>query len=212
MPYRLDHIDSAETVMIVVDMQNDFVSPGAPMQSTQALDLVEELANTLDLCRASGIRVVYTAQVHRIDGSDTGLFGDLYPSIQQRSALMASADGAQIIDRLFPRPGEHVIEKRRYSAFFATDLDLILRGWGIKTVVISGTTTENCCHATARDALFLDYKVAFLSDLTGTIDYPDLGYGALSAAQVHRTTLSVLAFSTAHVMSKAEFSSLIRTN
>jgi hypothetical protein len=74
-----------------------------------------------------------------------------------------------------------VIKKHRYSGFFATDLDLILREWGIDTVVISGTTTENCCHATARDAMFYNYKVAFLSDATGTFDYPDVGQGALSA-------------------------------
>jgi nicotinamidase-related amidase len=59
--------------------------------------------------------------------------------------------------------GEHVIKKHRYSGFFGTDLDIILREWGIDTVIISGTTTENCCHATARDAMFRNYRVVFLS-------------------------------------------------
>jgi nicotinamidase-related amidase len=102
--------------------------------------------------------------------------------------------------RFAPAPGEHVIKKHRYSAFFATDLDLILREWGIGTVIVSGTTTENCCHATARDAMFHNYRVVFLSDATGTFDYPDVGQGALSADEVHRATLAILAFSTAHVM------------
>jgi ureidoacrylate peracid hydrolase len=101
---------------------------------------------------------------------------------------------------LAPAPGEHVIKKHRYSAFFATILDLILREWGIDTVIVSGTTTENCCHATARDAMFHNYRVIFLSDATGTFDYPDVGQGALSADAVHRATLTILAFSTAHVM------------
>src|SRR5712691_1474039 len=71
---------------------------------------------------------------------------------------------------------------------------------GVDTVVVSGVTTENCCHATARDALFRDYKVVFLSDATGTFDYPDVGQGAMSAAEVHKATLSILSVSTAHVM------------
>ena len=70
-------------------------------------------------------------------------------------------------------PGEHIIKKHRYSGFFGTDLDIILREWGIDTVIISGTTTENCCHATARDAMFRNYRVVFLSDVTATYDYPD---------------------------------------
>ena len=85
-----------------------------------------------------------------------------------------------------------------------TDLDLILREWGITTVIISGTTTENCCHATARDAMFNNYKVVFLSDATGSFDYPDVGYGAMSAEEVHKATLCILAFSTAHVMTVDE--------
>ena len=133
-----------------------------------------------------------------------GLYDDLYPPVAERSVLVDGTRGAEIFFELAPAPGEHVIKKHRYSAFFATDLDLILREWGIDTVVVSGTTTENCCHATARDAMFHNYRVIFLSDLTGTFDYPDLGYGALPAEEVHRATLIVLAFSTAHVMTGAE--------
>jgi len=210
MPYRFESIDPARTAMIVVDMQNDFVANGAPLQSKQANALVDELAQVLDFCRENGIRVIYTAHVHREDGSDMGLYDDLYPPIEQRAALVADSAGADIFPGLAPKPGEHVIRKHRYSGFFATDLDLILREWGIDSVIISGTTTENCCHATARDAMFHNYRVAFLSDATGTFDYPDVGYGAMSADDVHRATLSILAFSTAHVMTSEEFRSLVK--
>jgi nicotinamidase-related amidase len=209
MPYTFDSIDPTKTAMIVVDMQNDFVADGALLQSKQALAMAEELAQTLTFCRDSGIRVIYTAHVHREDGSDMGLYDDLYPPIEQRAALVDGTPGADIFPTLAPAAGEHVIKKHRYSGFFATDLDLILREWGVDSVVISGTTTENCCHATARDAMFRNYKVAFLSDATGTFDYPDVGYGAMSADDVHRATLSILAFSTAHVMTAAEFRGLV---
>jgi hypothetical protein len=59
--------------------------------------------------------------------------------------------------------------------------------------------------------MFHNYRVAFISDLTGTSDYPDLGYGPQSADEVHRATLAILAFSTAHVMTAAEFRALVAT-
>lgn len=209
MGYTINSLDPAKTAVIVVDMQNDFVAEGAPMQAKQATAMVAELADTLSFCRKNGIRVTYTAHAHRADGSDLGRYSDLYPPIAERQALVDGTPGIEIYPELKPEPGEHVIKKHRYSAFFATDLDLILREWGIDTVVITGTTTENCCHATARDAMFRNYRVAFLSDATGTFDYPDVGYGALSAAEVHQATLAILAFSTAHVMPAREFRRLV---
>jgi ureidoacrylate peracid hydrolase len=209
MPYRVERIDPTKTVMIVVDMQNDFVAEGAKLRSAQAAAMVPKLAATLKFCRDKGIKIVYTAHVHRRDGCDMGLYDDLYAPVADRSSLVDGSPGAEIFSALAPQAGEHVIKKHRYSAFFATDLDLILREWGIDTVVISGTTTENCCHATARDAMFNNYKVVFLSDVTGTFDYPDVGQGALSAEDVHRMTLTILAFSTAHVMTSDEFKSKV---
>src|SRR6202035_4838763 len=79
MPYRIDNIDPRTTVMIVVDMQNDFVAEGAKLQSAQAHAMVPKLAATLRFCREKGIRVVYTAHVHRRDGCDMGLYDDLLP-------------------------------------------------------------------------------------------------------------------------------------
>src|SRR6516164_760484 len=201
---QVDAIDPAKTAMIVVDMQNDFVAAGAPMETPAARAVVPKLAEALKICRDAAIRVIFTAHVHRRDGCDMGLFDDMHPPIANREALVDGTPGADIYPELAPAPGEHVIKKHRYSAFFATDLDIILREWGVDTVIISGTTTENCCHATARDAMFRNYRVVFLSDATATYDYPDRGCGAMPATQVHHATLVILAASTAHVMSVAD--------
>lgn len=211
MSHLFEHIDPARTAMIVVDMQNDFLEDDAKLLSKQARSIVPRLAETLDFCREQGIRVLYTAHVHRGDGCDMGRFRDLYPPIADGSALQDDTRGSEIFEALKPQPGEHVIKKHRYSGFFGTDLDIILREWGIENVIISGTTTENCCHATARDAMFRNYKVGFLSDVTGTFDYPDMGYGAMPAEEVHKATLTILAFSTAHVMTVEQFKQLVNT-
>src|SRR5438270_7975882 len=198
---QIDVIDPKKTAMIVVDMQNDFVAAGATMETPAARAVVPKLAEALKLCREAGIKIIYTAHVHRRDGSDMGLFDDLHPPIANRNALVDGTPGVEIYPELAPRAGEHVVKKHRYSGFFGTDLDIILREWGVDTVLISGTTTENCCHATARDAMFRNYRVVFLSDATATYDYPDRGFGAMPAADVHHATLVILAASTANVMS-----------
>jgi biuret amidohydrolase len=198
---QIDVIDPKKTAMIVVDMQNDFVASGAAMETPAARAVVPKLGDALKICRDAGIKVIYTAHVHRRDGSDMGLFDDMHPPIANRAALVDGTPGVDIYPELAPGPNEHVIKKHRYSGFFGTDLDMILREWGVDTVIISGTTTENCCHATARDAMFRNYRVVFLSDATATYDYPDRGFGPIPAAEVHHATLVILAASTAHVMS-----------
>ncbi len=197
--YRVEHIDPSTTAMIVVDMQNDFVAPGAPMQSRAGLAMMPLLQRALGCCRESGIPVIYTAHVHRAMGCDFGLLRHA-PAIAQGEALVAGSVGAAIFPEIAPRDDEIVISKHRFSAFYGTDLEIILRGLGVNTVVITGVTTENCCHATARDAFFRDFQVVFLSDATATGDYPDLGYGSLSADEVHRATLVILARDTADVI------------
>ena len=205
MPYRIDRIDPQRTALIVVDMENDFVAPGAPLETPAGRTMLPTLKRVLTFCRGQGIRVIYTTHAHRRDGCDTGRFKDLWPPIRSGAGLVEGEPGVEIYPEIAPRADEVVITKRRYSAFYGTDLEILLRGSGVDTVVISGVTTENCCHATARDALFRDYKVVFLSDATATFDYPDVGQGGMAAAEVHRATLIILSVSTAHVMTADEF-------
>ena len=205
MPYRVERIDPQRTALIVVDMENDFVAPGAPLETPAGRTMLPTLKRAIAFCREQGIRVIYTTHAHRREGCDMGRFEDLWPPVRHRTGLVDGEPGIEIYPEIAPRADEIVITKRRYSAFYGTDLEIILRGVGVDTVVISGVTTENCCHATARDALFRDYKVVFLSDATATFDYPDVGQGGMSAAEVHHATLVVLSVSTAHVMTTDEF-------
>lgn len=210
MGYKIPTIDPSKTAVLVIDMENDFVEEGAPMESAQARAAVPNMKKIIEFARETDMKVIYTTHVHREDGCDMGRFGDIYPPIEQRSGLVDDTRGIEIYSELAPAPGEPIIKKHRYSGFFGTDLDLILRTSGITTVIVIGTTTENCCHATARDAMFLNYFVAFISDATGTFDYPDVGHGAMSAEEVHAATLKILAFSTADVMTTEEFMEKVR--
>ncbi len=208
--YRVERIDPGKTALIVVDMQNDFVAPGAPLESSAGRAMVPHLRRALVYCREQGIPVIYTAHVHRPGGYDQGLLAHA-PAIGRGVALVDGSPGGAIFPEVAPRDGEIVISKHRFSAFYGTDLEIILRGLGLTTVVITGVTTENCCHATARDAFFRDFQVVFLADATATSDYPDLGYGAMSADEVHRATLVVLARDTADVVTTETFLARVAT-
>ena len=94
-----------------------------------------------------------------------------------------------------------MVEKHRPSAFFERELDTILRERGIRTVVVTGVATNGCCYATALDANFRGYRVVFVSDATATSVLPDLGFGAFSAEQAQRITLTTVALSVGEVAS-----------
>lgn len=211
MPYTVTEINPRKTAFIIVDMENDYVAEGAPLHTKMASAIVPRLKRALAHARDTGMRVIFTAHAHRRDGCDMGVFGrSRRRPIVERVSLVDGEPGIEIYDELKPLPDEVVLKKRRFSAFYGTDLDIILRSSGIEAVIVTGVTTENCCHATARDALFHNYGAIFLSDATGTFDYPDLGYGAMSAAEVHRASLIILALSTAHVMTVDEMIALTK--
>src|SRR5712664_1577533 len=128
---NIDVIDPNKTAMIVVDMQNDFVASGAAMETPAAREVVPKLAEALKICRDAGIKVIYTAHVHRRDGCDMGLFDDICPPIANRAALIDGTPDVDIYPELAPAPGEHVIQEASLQWFFGTDLDIILREWGV---------------------------------------------------------------------------------
>jgi ureidoacrylate peracid hydrolase len=208
--YTVERIDPSTTALIVVDMQNDFVAPGAPLETPAGRAMVPNLQRAITFCREHGIPVVYTAHVFRPGGRDQGLLSHV-PCIAQGEALVDGSPGVAVFPPIAPRDDEIVITKLRFSAFYGTDLEIVLRGLGVTTVVIAGVTTENCCHATARDAFFRDFQVVFLADATANVDYPDLGYGSVSADEVHRVTLAILARDTADVMTTETFVSRVVT-
>ena len=84
---QIDVINPKKTALIVIDMQNDFVAPGAPLETPAARQIVPKLVEALKICREAGVKVIYTAHVHRRDGCDMGLFYDLHPPVANRDAL-----------------------------------------------------------------------------------------------------------------------------
>jgi ureidoacrylate peracid hydrolase len=175
MPQPNWDLNSERKALIIVDMQNAFCDKQGFMTKLglnidQCIAAVKPLKGVLAQCRKLGIPVIFTRFWVRPDYKDAGLFEDLFPGSHQAQAMVAHTWDAEITPELAPQDGEFIIDKQRYSAFYETNLDLILRNLGTSMVVVTGVTTNICVESTVRDAMFRDYKVVVLEDCTGAVD------------------------------------------
>ena len=153
---------------VLIDMQNGFIEEESPLCIAGAAATVDACARALAAARAQGMHVVHVQRRYNANGSDvepcrfqTWLDGG-------RPLSDAWPDSLEAPEALKPQPGDHIITKPRFSAFFDTGLDALLRALKVETVVLAGTTTPNCVRATCYDALSLNYNVAVVEDCTSS--------------------------------------------
>ena len=196
----LKNIDPKKTALLIIDMQNDFLKPGAPVFSQMGYDMCDKLSEVADVFRQKGSLIIYSQNVIRPDLLDMGKSGEFSECLKQGKCGIDGTEGVELYEKIAPKKGDVVLKKSKYSFFYGTQLDNILRTAGITTVVITGVCTDCCCFSTARDAALYNYDVAFISDLTGTVDYKDIGYGDFTAEQVQACYLTTIALTTGDVM------------
>lgn len=144
-----------KTAVMVVDMQREFVEiEDAPFYNKHAKDIIPDIKRLLNVARESQIPIVYVVERHRADGTDFGLELEKGPK-----HCIEGSGGEEIVDELRPKESDYVLTKRRYSAFYMTDLEILLKGLRIDTIVLTGGATNCCLRATAEDAFFRDYHV-----------------------------------------------------
>ncbi len=179
-----------KTALLAVDLQNLFVSGYPGISAPDGLKIVERMNRLAVSCRNKGIAVIFTKHIIRPDLSNLGVFGEI---IKQPDYMLEDHEAAAFHANVVIQNGDLVLKKPRFGAFSGTDLNLILRGKGIDTVMIGGIATNICCETTAREANHLEYRVIFLSDGTAARGYDDIGFGPLTPEDVQRATCTVLA-------------------
>lgn len=177
-------VDPAHAALVIVDMQQDYVAPGGALDQLH-VDLSmypvmrPRLAGLLAAARQAGVTVVHiqmTTLPDRLSDSSAQIRFNLRMHAAARAdgpALrytVLGTPGHDFVEELRPHSGELVVQKWRSSGFWGTNFDLLLRSNGIKTVVMSGCTTEGCVESTARDALFNDYYVVIAEDCVASDD------------------------------------------
>ncbi len=164
-----DHwrIGKDNTALIVVDMQNMWVDPRGTRYLPSSEDIIPKIQDLLQVCRSSDVPVIYLYTTKRKDLADVGVFADLKPVTHHTDdpwTNIEGAPGAQFCDSVKPEPDEITIKKFRYSGFYGTNLENVLRRLGRDVIAVTGVATNVCCDSTARDGAMRDFKVLFLSD------------------------------------------------
>jgi len=172
-PYNLAswRLTPGRTALVVIDMQNDFLS-GDGWYGQSGIDIshmqksIEPVQALVAGAREQGVPIIWTQHGFR-NMTDAGVFATLRDFMKD-GGLRKNTWGYELIEELDVRPDDWRVEKIRLSSFFATNLDLILRGLDVDTLLICGVLTNQCVKATAADANFHDYKPIVVREATGT--------------------------------------------
>jgi nicotinamidase-related amidase len=190
-PYEFE-FQPASCALLIIDMQRDFVDPGGFGEAlgndvSLLRKAIGPTRKVLEAARVRGMLVIHTREGHRPDLSDLPrskkLRGRLKSGIGDPGPmgriLVRGEYGHDLIDELKPAPGEPVVDKPGKGAFYATDLDSMLRNRGIRNLVVCGVTTEVCVNTTVREANDRGYDCLVLEDCVGSY-FPELQVAALN--------------------------------
>jgi nicotinamidase-related amidase len=159
-------LPKGKVALVVIDMENAFVLPGAPFQIKGAMATVPACKRIIEASREHNVPGFYVKRIDRADGSDVEpgrweRWCDKGRAMQPGSCGVYSCE---YVADIRPQPGDYTIVKPRWSAFMLTELDLVLRRLGIEAVALIGTTTPNCIRTSAYDADALGYEVIIIED------------------------------------------------
>jgi Amidases related to nicotinamidase len=164
--------NATKSALIVIDMENGFIDEKSAHCIPMAKASIPACVSAVETARKKGIPVFFVKRIYRTNGSDVEL--TRYERWKNGGRPMGpnsiGIDSAQAPDGLKPMPGDYTIIKPRWSAFFYTELDILLRRLQIDTVILTGTTTPNCIRTTAYDANSLEYNVVVLEDCCSSAD------------------------------------------
>ena len=164
-------LNPTKTALLVVDMQEGFLNQESPTYIPMAWGTVPRCAAVQRKARALGIPVYFIVRNYASDGTDVEF--TRYFAWKQGGKPCSGPEspiGWNMPEEFQVLPGDTVLYKPRYSAFFNTHLDGILRRKGIDTIVVTGTTTPNCIRATVFDSISLDYNTVVLDDCTSSVN------------------------------------------
>jgi gluconolactonase len=169
-------LDPGRCALIIQDMQNDviieggaFADSGAPAHATSQ-NAVANVADLAAACRDKGVPVIHIWYVVEDGAAGLKQNAPLFQGVKESNGLVRGTWGAAPADGLEPQDGDHVVEKMRMNGFYETRLDILLRGLGAETILITGAWTNMSIEHTARHGADAGYEVVIASDGTSTIN------------------------------------------
>jgi nicotinamidase-related amidase len=166
-PHNRSHLrlNRQNAAILVIDMQNHFVDPAGSAFIPGTAAILPNIVRMIHSFRNAARPVIFTKHVHHPGLTDAGIMAWWWDGMCLEGSMES-----EIHPDLRPAPEEKVILKHRYSAFYNTDLETVLRCLKIEDLVITGVMTNMCCESTARDAYYRDHRVFFTADATAALN------------------------------------------
>lgn len=148
--------------LVVIDMVYDFADPDGAVFYPQNLEILPKINKVIDKCRENNTLIIFMQHYHREGKFDTAL-------LKGRKNCIQGTGGDEIVKDLHvDYENDFIIRKRRYSSFYGTDLDLVLREHGVEDIILVGTKTNCCVRATVHDAYNLEYNTYVVQECVAT--------------------------------------------
>jgi len=166
-------IDLSSPALLIVDMQNAFLDPKGSLprmglDTSRTLRVIEPIKMLRSAFHEAELPVMYLQHIHRADGSDMGRIAEVFPPIRGLGHCFEGTWDAEFINGLQPEGKDTIVKKSRFSGFYKTDLENLLRKLAVQTLVVSGIATNICVESTIRDAFFRDYAVVVPREATAS--------------------------------------------
>jgi gluconolactonase len=194
----MDAIDPRASALVIQDLQNDviieggaFADSGAPAHATSQ-NVVENVKGLAAACRAAGVPVIHVWYIVEPGAPGLKQNAPLFEGVKGSNALVRGSWGAAPADGLEPQDGDHIVEKMRMNAFYNTRLDILLRGLGAETLIITGAWTNMSIEHSARHAADAGYRAIVASDGTSTVN-DEWQHAALSYAMQNVASVATCA-------------------
>ena len=183
---RKAKVDLKHAALLVIDMQNYFHRIIQPV--------LHNILEVIQSCRQGNVPIIFTQHGHTDPAKDGGVLGEWWGQM-----IIDGTEDWKFLPEIKIEPKDTILPKKRYSAFFETDLEKTLRSRGIQDLIISGVMTNLCCETTTRDAFMRDYRVFFLIDGTAT-----------RRSELHIATLKNLGFGFAYLLTCKELIQMLK--
>jgi nicotinamidase-related amidase len=153
-----------KSALLVIDMLNDFAHPSGVLYASSVRDIIPKVKEKIEEAREEKRLVIYICDAHRPDDREFETFPP---------HCIEGSWGAEVVEELKPKQDDYIVKKRRYSGFFATDLELLLREKGVEELHLTGCLTDICVLFTCADAYFRGFKIFVSKGATAALTPSD---------------------------------------
>ena len=157
---NISKVEKDRCAIVIIDMQYDFIAKGAPIECPGGREIIPNIQRLVKWGKDNGLPIIYTQEMHRPEKIDFGLELER----NEPEHCVEGTKGVEIIEELQPEKGDFVIPKRRYSGFYQTDLEVLLKGLKKDVIILTGAATNVCVYATCLDAQQRDYRSIVVED------------------------------------------------